>query len=91
MIHTGSVCHAPGSYSECELARADCEPRINNVGSGATNVSLASRTESMIVGQRGCSIASRAFFHCKPQHLPCSGMALSPKVSGAYAFLVKAA
>ena len=38
----------------------DCEPRINNLGSGAINVGRRPRLESMIVGLGGCSIASRA-------------------------------
>ena len=38
----------------------DCEPRINNVGSGAINVGRRPQLESMIVGQNGCSIASPA-------------------------------
>jgi len=44
----------------------ECEPRINNVGLGAENVGREHAPESMIVGQDGCSIASRAFFHCEP-------------------------
>ena len=46
--------------SECEPARHDCEPRINNVGSGAENVGREHAPESMIVGREECSIASRA-------------------------------
>jgi hypothetical protein len=44
-----------------EAAGDDCEPRINNVGSGAMNVGRGPRLESMIVSRAGCSIASRAF------------------------------
>jgi hypothetical protein len=47
----------------------DCEPRINNVGFGAINVGWEHLPESMIVGQDGCSIASRTFNSCEPQHL----------------------
>ena len=39
------------------------------MGSGADNVSRAHMPESMIMGQDGCSIASRASFHCKPLQL----------------------
>src|SRR5262245_17440845 len=52
--------------NECEPARHDCEPRINNVGPGAINVGLGHTLESMIVGQNGCSIASRACHECEP-------------------------
>ena len=48
----------------------DCEPRINNVGSGASNVGRRHAPESMIMGQKGCSIASRVFFHCERLQLP---------------------
>jgi hypothetical protein len=44
----------------------DCEPRINNVGFGAINVGWEHLPESMIVGQDGCSIASRTFNSCEP-------------------------
>jgi hypothetical protein len=37
----------------------DCEPRINNVSSGADNVGREHAPELMIVGGEGCSIASR--------------------------------
>jgi hypothetical protein len=51
----------PVCCNEYEPTRHDCKPRINNVGSGAMNVSREHAPESMIVGQAGCSIASRAF------------------------------
>jgi hypothetical protein len=49
----------PVRGNQCEPRRHDCEPRINNLGSGADNVGRRHAPESMIVGQRGCSIASR--------------------------------
>jgi hypothetical protein len=46
-----------------------CKPRINNLGSGAMNVGLGCATESINAGPGEHIIASRAFFHCKPQQL----------------------
>jgi hypothetical protein len=40
----------PVRGNQCELARHECEPRINNVGSGAINVGRMHAPESMIVG-----------------------------------------
>jgi hypothetical protein len=54
------------------------------VGSGAMNVGRRPRRESMIVGQAGCSIASRASNECKPQQLPAYR-----KFSGDYACSLK--
>jgi hypothetical protein len=52
--------HATARCRKCEPAKCDCEPRINHVGSGANNVGREYPTESMILGQNGRSIASRA-------------------------------
>jgi hypothetical protein len=49
------------AVNECGPTRYECEPRITHVGSGANNVGREHAPESMIVGQDGCSIASRAF------------------------------
>jgi hypothetical protein len=45
----------------------DCEPRINNLSSGAINVGRTHAPQSMIVGQEEGSMASPTFFHCEPQ------------------------
>jgi hypothetical protein len=50
----------PVGVNECEPMGDHCRPRINNVGSGAINVGREHAPESMIVGRKGCSIASRA-------------------------------
>jgi hypothetical protein len=57
------------SCNDCEPTRHDCKPRIKSVGSGARNVGREHALESMIVGQDGRSIASRALFHCEPLQL----------------------
>jgi hypothetical protein len=49
----------PVCCNQYEPTRHDCRSRINNVGSGADNVGRTPALESMIVGQAGCSIASR--------------------------------
>jgi hypothetical protein len=54
---------------ECGPTRDDGEPRINTVGSGTENVSLACTIESIIVGQDGCPSASRTPNECEPQQL----------------------
>jgi hypothetical protein len=55
--------------NECEPEGGHCEPSCNNVGLSAINVGRTHVPESMIVGQRGCSIASRVFSHCEPEHV----------------------
>jgi hypothetical protein len=47
--------------NDCEPTGDDYEPRINHVGSGAMNVGRRHAPESMIVGLKGCSMASRTF------------------------------
>jgi hypothetical protein len=47
--------------NDCEPTGDDYEPRINHVGSSAMNVGRRHAPESMIVGLKGCSMASRTF------------------------------
>jgi hypothetical protein len=47
--------------NQCGPTSHDCEPSLNNVGSGAIDVSQTHAPESVIVGRRGYIIASRTF------------------------------
>jgi hypothetical protein len=59
----------PPDCKECGPVEDHCRPRINNLGSSAMNGGLGCATESINVGLGEHIIASRAFFHCKPQQL----------------------
>jgi hypothetical protein len=59
----------PPDFRECRPLEDHCRPRINHVSSGAEHVGREHRPESMIVGQEGCSVASRALCHCEPQQV----------------------
>jgi hypothetical protein len=55
-VHTQTDLHRCNPYKP---PGDDCEPRINNVGSGAMNVGREQALESINVGQNGSIIASR--------------------------------
>jgi hypothetical protein len=60
---------SPNNRLQWWAAVDDCEPRINTMGLGADHVGRKLRRASMMVGQDGCSIASRASNECEPLHL----------------------
>ena len=45
-----------------------CKPRIKTVGLDAVHVGREHAPESVMVGQAGCSMASRTFTECEPLH-----------------------
>ncbi len=61
----GADCPRPGGGKAYEPAGDPCQPRINNVGPGAINVSRRPQPESLMVGQAGCSMASRPLHECE--------------------------
>jgi hypothetical protein len=61
--------HATARCESCEPTGADCEPRINKLGSGADHLGREHPAELMNVSREGCSMASPAFNECEPLHL----------------------